>query len=69
MKIKAGELMNMRTRAERARLNLLGAKPDIGCKTLHLLHIDEELQEDATDALQEYEDLLNKLIDAAEITI
>ncbi len=69
MKIKAGELMNMRTRAERARLNLLGAKPDISCKTLHLLHIDEELQDDAGSALQEYEDLLTQLINNAELVI
>lgn len=68
MKIKAGELKNMRTRAERARLNILSAKPDVSCKSLNLLHIDEDLQESAADALQEYEDLLNGLIDAAEIT-
>lgn len=68
MKIKVGELENMRTRAERARKNLLNAKPDVSCKPMNLLHIDEELRDNATDALQEYEDLLNALISAAEIT-
>lgn len=61
--------MNMRTRAERARLNLLGAKPDVSCKTLHLLHIDEDLQDDVGSALQEYEDLLTQLINNAELVI
>lgn len=68
MKIKAGELKNMRTRAEQARKNLLNAKPDVSHKPLNLLHIDGDLQESVADALQEYEDLLNALIDAAEIT-
>ena len=69
MKIKAGELMNMRTRAERARLALLSARPCQESKTLNVLHIDEELQDNAESALQEYEDLLTQLINNAEITI
>lgn len=69
MKIKAGELMNMRTRAEKARLNLLGAKPCETNKALNVLHISEETQDDAAYALQEYEDLLTGLINAAEITL
>lgn len=69
MKIKAGELMNMRMRAERARLALLSAKPCPESKALGALHIDEDLQDDAGRALQEYEDLLMQLINNAEITI
>lgn len=69
MKIKAGELMNMRTRAERARLALMSAKPCPESKALNVLHIDEELQDNMESALQEYEDLLTQLINNAEITI
>lgn len=69
MKIKAGELMNMRTRAERARLALLSAKSCPESKALNVLHIDEEMQDNAESALQEYEDLLTQLINNAEITI
>ena len=71
MKIKAGELMNMRTRAERARLALLSAKPcpDNKNKALNVLHVDEDLQDDTANALQEYEDLLTQLINNAEVVI
>ena len=69
MKIKAGELKNMRARSERARLQLLSAEPENTGKALDMVRINEEVQDDAVCALQEYEDLLNKMIDAAEITI
>lgn len=69
MKIKAGELMNMRTRAERARLALLSAKPCPESNALGVLHIDEELQDNMESALQEYEDLLTQLINNAEVVI
>lgn len=69
MKIKAGELMNMRTRAERARLALLSAKPCPESKALNELHIDEEMQDNMGSALQEYEDLLTQLINNAEVII
>lgn len=61
--------MNMRTRAERARLALLSAKPCPENKALNVLHIDEDLQDDAGSALQEYEDLLTQLINNAELVI
>lgn len=69
MKIKAGELKSMHNRAEKVRLRLLSLER---CKEEDKddeLYIDEDLQDDTAFALQEYEDLLSKLIDAAEITI
>lgn len=69
VKIKAGELMNKRTRAERARLQLLSAEPENTGKALDMVRINEEVQDDATSALQEYEDLLTQLINNAEFVI
>ena len=69
MKIKAGDLMELRRRVVATKKNLLALEPCEHDKALSTLHISESLQEDAAEALEEFEALLDKMIAAAEITI